>query len=68
LPVKEAIFQVSITPGLANIGHLLELIGQSKVSGYDDFTGLEISNTDKPIDTDLPDDLTINRSKGVVIE
>jgi len=68
LPVKEVVFQVSITPGLANVGHLLELIGQSKVSGYDDFVGLEISSADKPIDTDLPDDLTVSRNQGTVVK
>jgi len=66
LPVKEVAFQVSITPGLANVGHLLELIGQSKVSGYDNFISSEISGTDKPIDTDLPDDLTVSSSQGIV--
>ena len=68
LPVKEVAFQVSITPGLVNVGNLLELIGQSKAFGLDDFIGLEISGTDEPIDTNLPDDPTINRSKGIVIE
>ncbi|MBL7053482.1 MAG: hypothetical protein ISS02_02400 [Candidatus Portnoybacteria bacterium] len=67
-PVKETAFQVSITPGLANVGNLLELIGQSRVSGYDDFVSLEVSGTDKPIDTDLPDDLTVSRKQGMVIE
>ena len=68
LPVKEVVFQVSITPGIANVGHLLELIGQAKVAGYDNFAGLEISSTDKPIDTNLPDDLTVERIQGIVIE
>lgn len=68
LPVKEVIFQVSIIPGLNHVGSLMELIGQSKASGKDNFTGLEISSTDRPIDTDLPDDLTINKRDGTVVE
>ena len=68
LPVKEVVFQVSITPGLSNVGSLLELIGQSKAYGNDDFTGLEITDADKPIDTNLPDDLTVSRRQGTVIE
>ncbi len=66
LPVKETAFQVSITPGLANVGHLLELIGQSKASGHDDFADLEVNGIDGPIDTDLPDDLTIDENQEVI--
>jgi len=67
-PVKEVVFQVSIIPTIVDKGHLVELIGSSKASGYDNFVDLEIIGTDKPIDTDLPDDPTINRVQGTVVE
>jgi len=67
-PVKQAAFQVSITPGLAHLGKLVELIGQSRATGQDSFIGLELESSDKPIDTDLPDDLTIKSRDGTVVE
>jgi hypothetical protein len=68
LPVKQIAFQVSITPGLAHLDKLVELIGQSRAAGQDSFTGLELENSDEPIDTNLPDDLTISRKDGIVVE
>jgi hypothetical protein len=68
LPVKQVAFQVAITPSLAHLGNLVELIGQSRAFGQDTFTGLEITSTDEPIDTDLPDDPTIKSQDGIVGE
>lgn len=68
LPVKEVAFQISITPSLADLDNLVELIGQSKVTGLDNFVNLELSNIDEFIDTELPDDLTTTKKQGIVIE
>jgi len=69
LPVKQAAFQVAITPSLAHLGSLVELIGRSTASGLDDFTGLELESiTRKAIYTDLPDDLKVSRRNGTVVE
>jgi len=68
LPVKEVVFQISITPSLANLNNLVELIGQSQVTGQDSFVNLELTNTDKSIDTDLPDDLKVSRQQGTVVQ
>ncbi len=65
-PVKQIAFQVSITPGLANVGGAMELIGQSKIAGRDTFTGIGLTQTTESIDTNLPDDPTV--SEGGVIE
>ena len=67
-PVKQMVFQVSITPSLANTGNLIELIGQSKVTGQDTFVNLELSDLSKSIDTSLPDDPIINSSQGRVVK
>ena len=67
LPVKQVAFQVAIIPSLAHLNSTMELIGQSKITGYDNFVSSELSNIDKIIDTDLPDDLSI-RQDGKVIE
>ncbi|MFH1460910.1 MAG: isopeptide-forming domain-containing fimbrial protein [Patescibacteria group bacterium] len=68
LPVKEVAFQVAITPSLAHLGSAMELIGQSQITGQDDFVGLELSKTDSLIDTRLPDDPLIDSNQGQVIE
>ena len=68
LPVREVAFQIAITPSLAHLGNLVELIGQSRVVGQDDFVGLELTNIVKSIDTDLPDDLKISEKQGKVVE
>ncbi|MBU2068433.1 hypothetical protein KKE13_02560, partial [Patescibacteria group bacterium] len=68
LPVKEVAFQISITPSLAHLGNLVELISQSQASGQDNFVDLALTNTDESIDTDLPDDLMISQQQGRVIE
>ncbi len=68
LPVREVAFQVAITPSLAHLGNLVELIGQSRVVGQDDFVDMELISTAKSIDTDLPDDLRISQKEGKVIQ
>lgn len=68
LPVKQIVFQVAITPSLNQTGSLVELIGQSIATGQDSFTGLELKSASEPIDTDLPDDLTVSQQDGIVVE
>lgn len=68
LPVKQVAFQVAITPSLVHVGNLVELIGKSRATDEDSFTGLKLESSDKPIDTNLPDDLTISGRDGTVIE
>lgn len=68
LPVKQVAFQIAITPALAHLGNLVELIGQSKVTGQDNFVGLTIEGVSQALDTDIPDDLTLDRKRGIVVE
>lgn len=68
LPVRQVAFQVAITPGLAHLGGLVELIGQTETTGQDSFTSLAIESVSRAIDTDIPDDLTIGRDGGIVVE
>ncbi len=67
-PVKEVSFRVSITPSQVHLGSLMELIGQTKVTGHDNFTSLELIDTSRIIDTSLPDDLNINLAEGTVVK
>ncbi|MFH1611936.1 MAG: hypothetical protein ABH887_01585 [bacterium] len=68
LPAKQVSFQIAIIPGVAHVGSLMELIGQSIVRGQDDFVNLELADAQEAIDTDLPDDSQISHSEGVIVE
>ncbi|MEA2113606.1 MAG: hypothetical protein U9P63_03060, partial [Patescibacteria group bacterium] len=67
-PVAQTAFQVSITPGLAHLGSVVELVGQSRVTARDSFTGTELTAADNIIETRLPDDPTVGYFDGTVIE
>lgn len=64
-PIK-ATFQIEAVPSVNNIGRYMPLIGETSVRGLDEFTQLEISNTDFAIATDLPDDVTVGQGQGLV--
>ncbi len=68
LPVKQVAFQVAITPGLAHLGSFVELVGQSKATGQDNFVNVSLESINQVIDTELPDDLTTGRQDGIVVE
>ena len=68
LPAKEVAFQISIIPSLANLGSLVELIGQSRVVGQDDFVDLELISSVESIDSGLQDDLKISQKQGKVVQ
>ena len=67
-PVKWVAFQVSFTPAIVHEGSRVDLIGEAKVTGQDMFTGLELSDEDEQINTELPDDATISRLDGTVVK
>jgi len=68
LPVKQIAFQVAITPGLAHLGSFVELAGQSKATGQDNFVDISLENINQVIDTELPNDSTTSRQDGIVVE
>ncbi len=68
LPVKQVAFQVAITPSLAHLGSFVELIGQSKATGQDNFVNMNLESVNQVIDTELPDDSTTSRRDGIVVE
>lgn len=67
-PVKQVAFQVAITPGLAYLDSYVELIGQSRATGQDNFTDQLVKSFSSIIDTSLPDDPLIVGRDGRVIE
>jgi hypothetical protein len=65
-PLKEVVFQVSITPTAQDVGNYLVLIGQNVLTATDDFTLAEISAKSDGITTRLPDDVSIGPNEGKV--
>lgn len=65
-PLKEIIFQLSVTPEAKDIGSYLVLIDQNSLTATDDFTLSEISSMADGITTRLPDDISIGSDDGKV--
>jgi hypothetical protein len=55
----EAIFQLSNTPAVNQLGQSVTLLGQTSVTATDNFTGKTLSGSDQPVTTQLPDDSTV---------
>lgn len=65
-PLKEVVFQVSITPTAQDVGNYMVLIDQNSLTATDDFTLSEISAKSDGITTRLPDDISIGPDEGKV--
>lgn len=63
----EAIFQIRATPNMAELGQYQPLLGETKLQATDDFTALDLINSDLPLSTLLPDDKTIGQGGGRVL-
>jgi len=57
LPGAQAWFDVILNPSASQVGQILPLTGETKISGRDLFTEEEISRSYPPLDTDLKNDL-----------
>ena len=62
----EAIFQVEAIPKSSRTGQYLPLIGETKVSARDEWSGLEITASAGSVDTRLPGDPTVKEGEGLV--
>lgn len=59
-------FQIGLTPEAKDIGNVVPLIGDARISGIDLWTGSELEGIAPGRDTSLPDDPTISEGQGVV--
>ncbi|KKU18970.1 MAG: hypothetical protein UX77_C0007G0013 [Parcubacteria group bacterium GW2011_GWA1_47_11] len=64
----EAIFQVSLTPGVGLLGQFAPLLGITSVSAKDVFTDVSLLGTDSALTTKLVDDSTVGLNQGKVIQ
>ena len=63
----EAIFQIEATPSVTNLNQFMDLIKETKLTGIDEFTTLEIKADDQSVSSSLPDDPTAS-GQGIVIQ
>ncbi len=63
----EGIFQIQAIPSNSNLGQYMPLLGETKITAVDDFTGLELFGVDLEITTALPDDSSVG-SNGIVMQ
>ena len=62
----EAIFQIEALPNINQVGNYQPLIRETNIFASDDFTGKTLQNQSAGITTALPDDLTVQQTKGIV--
>ena len=61
----EAIFQIQAMPSGSNVGQYMTLLGETKSTAVDEFTGVELLSLATAVTTALPDDTSVGTS-GVV--
>jgi hypothetical protein len=55
----EAIFQISNTPAVNQVGQDVTILNSTNLTAQDQFTGAKLSSSDSPLTTAIPDDKTI---------
>lgn len=68
IPAHELIFQIALRPSITQIGTMPVLIDESSLEGKDTFTGEILESFSPAIATNLPDDLSISKKEGWVVE
>lgn len=64
MPALQVAFQVSITPGFADLGKAIDLLSESIFSGTDSFTGVSLSKKTDKKNTYLLEDPYVIEKKG----
>lgn len=65
----ETIFQIEATPSVLQLGDYMLLMGDTAITGVDEFSGIELSNIDGALTTKLQDDPTVpSQNIGKVVQ
>jgi hypothetical protein len=64
----ELIFQIGLTPSITQLGRRPVLINDSWIEAKDTFTEIVLEDTDREVNTSLPDDPKIGSYGGKVVE
>jgi len=68
IPVYEAVFQIALTPSITQVGTTPVLSDESSLKGTDVFTKEMLESFSSAIPAYLPDDLTVDKRDGIVVE
>lgn len=68
IPVYEAVFQIALTPSITQVGTTPVLSDESSLKGTDTFTEEFLESFSSAIPAYLPDDLTVDKRDGMVVE
>lgn len=63
----EAAFQVEATPGASQVGQYEVVLGKTRLSATDSFTGTVLQASAEPLTTALPFDDTVSSAQGIII-
>lgn len=64
----EALFQISVTPNITQVGRAIPLLDETKLTATDDFTGVAITSKYERIDTRIQNDATFKDGDEKVIK
>ena len=67
-PAARAVFQVSNTPAVNQIGQPVTLLGQTSLAATDAFTGQQMQSTANAVTTYLPNDPSTGSKDGSVVQ
>ncbi len=59
-------FQIETIPAITDVNNKIIVVGQSTLSAFDEFTGNSISQQLQAQGTDIPDDASVGKNRGVV--
>ncbi len=63
-PVKYVAFQIGLVPAVNQVGSMVNLIGNSTITGRDTFTNVNLTVVGKSLKSDLFDDPTVGWENG----
>ncbi len=64
----EAVFQIEATPDITQVGNSMPLLSQTLLTALDQFVNVQLTASDKELDTRLPDDPTVSQNQTMVIQ
>lgn len=65
-PVRRLIFKISFLPSVNQVGDMVDLVAETKISGQDTFSGETIQGTARSIRSDLAEDPSVGSGGGKV--
>lgn len=67
-PPAEAVFQISMTPAVNQVGSVVPLLSQTNLTANDTFTGDTLTANSQALDTSLPNDPTVTSLNPEVVQ